>query len=156
MSEFEDFDEFETVETDPRGGSDLVKDLRKQLKERSAAEKAAAEELASLREEVRKTRVNDVLKSKNVPEKVAKLMPQSVATAEEVEAWLTEYSDVFSLQAANQPSAVVVSDEEANAAARMSELTATGVNSTGARVSEADILGANSLDDLMKLIKGGR
>lgn len=95
MSEFHDTDW--TVEQD--NDSDLVKQLRKQLREKSKEASEATKELASFRAEKRATTIEKVLQSKGVNPKVAKLLPPDTEPTEAaVEAWLTEFGDVFNIQ----------------------------------------------------------
>ena len=72
------------------------KGLRAQLEAALAANRAQAEELSKLRAAARTQAVSDVLKAKNYPAKVAKLIPKDVEPTEEaVTAWLDEYGDLF-------------------------------------------------------------
>lgn len=76
-------------------GTDLVKQLRKQLKEATAARKALDEELKTLRPTVRNTKVADVLKSLNVDTKYTKLVPSDLEASEEnLKAWAEEFGFV--------------------------------------------------------------
>ena len=67
-----DNDDYEAEETN------LVKDLRKQLKEAQNARKQFEEELAGMKSEVRQRSVADILKSKGVNPKVAKFVPNEI------------------------------------------------------------------------------
>lgn len=87
-------------------GSDLVKRLRAEIKERdkTLSEKDATlaereKELANLRPQVRLTSVRDVLGDLKVNPKVAKLIPADVdPTKDAVQAWLSEYGDVLGIK----------------------------------------------------------
>jgi hypothetical protein len=82
-------------DNDEPTGSDLVKQLRKQLKETAAAKKAAEEELKTLRPAVRATQVSGLLKNVGVDAKYAKLVPGDLeATEDSLKAWAEEYGFV--------------------------------------------------------------
>jgi hypothetical protein len=77
--EYED----ETEEQD-NGPAELRKALKKAQKEREAIEA----ELSQLRSDMRSRSVKDVLASKGVSDKLAKLIPSDVNTPEQIDAWL--------------------------------------------------------------------
>lgn len=81
---------------DVRDDSRLVKDLRKQLEAEKKARQADQERLASLERAQRSNTLTEVLSSKGVNPKVAQFYPSDKETSPEaVEAWLSEYGDVF-------------------------------------------------------------
>lgn len=90
--DWNDFDDDDDQPIDPRS---LPKQLRKVIKDAKAEAKAAQDEAKTLREQNREIVVGNMLKSKGVPEKVAKLIPADVTSAEAIETWLSDYSDVF-------------------------------------------------------------
>lgn len=76
----------------------LIKDLRKQLSERSKAEKEKEARISELEKKLRTRNVKDVLSAKGVNPKVAALVPDSVGEDEEsVGKWLDEFGDVFGI-----------------------------------------------------------
>lgn len=88
MGEYDNYTDNEN-EDDAGDGSQLVKDLRKQLN-------AAQKELKQFRTEKRSTTVSDVLSKRGINPKVAALIPADVEpTQEAVTAWLDEFGDVF-------------------------------------------------------------
>lgn len=93
-----DFDEDDAVETDSSAPANLRKALRKAERERKDLEKQLNEIRAAQREQS----VKSVLESKGVSPKLAKLIPSDVTSADQVEAWLSEWSDVFSPAAPQQ------------------------------------------------------
>lgn len=95
MSEY-DWNDFEDDDEQPIDPRSLPKQLRKVIRDAKAEAKQAKEEAEALRKQNREILVGNVLKSKGVPEKVAKLIPADVTSAEAIETWLTDYSDVFS------------------------------------------------------------
>jgi hypothetical protein len=83
------------LEDDGDTGTDLVKQLRKALKDASKviAEKDAA--LADVSKQVRERSIKDVLEAKGANPKIAKYLPADVTTPEQVEAWLAEDGELF-------------------------------------------------------------
>ena len=92
-NQYEYEDDYEEQDNGP---AELRKALKKAQKEREAIEA----ELNKLRSDMRSRSVKDVLASKGVPDKLAKLIPSDVDTPEQIDAWLNEYSDVFGLKPA--------------------------------------------------------
>lgn len=110
-----DEDEFE------QNGSDLVKDLRKQLRDKSRELDDLSKELGQFREQARKASVSDVLSKRGINPKVAAFIPADVeATEDAVSKWLDEYGDVFgAAQSGEQANA----QEAQQAQARQSTVT---------------------------------
>lgn len=94
MSEF-----YDDLTQDDDRDNDLVRQLRKALKEVTKERDALKGEVSTLRSEKRAATVEKVLKDKGVNTKVAKLMPADLdPTDEAVSAWLEEWADVFNIQ----------------------------------------------------------
>jgi hypothetical protein len=93
MADWDDDDNFED-------GTELVKQLRKQLKEKTAALKEREERLAELEPQVRANSLTSILSELNVKDpRVARLMPKEIdVTKENVESWLGEYGDLFNIK----------------------------------------------------------
>lgn len=89
------YDEDDDAYEAPIDPKSLPKQLRKVIRDAKAEAKAAKDEADNLRKENREIHVTNVLKSKGVPEKVAKLIPVDVTSAEAIESWLSDYSDLF-------------------------------------------------------------
>lgn len=88
--DYDDDDDFETEEA--QGPANL----RKALKKAEREAKAMREELEALRSQQRQQSVKSVLEQKGVNPKIAALLPKDVDSPEKIDAWLSEYSDVFS------------------------------------------------------------
>lgn len=87
-------DDFE--DDQPQNESELVKQLRKVIKDRNAEKKALEDELGTLRPRVRKTAVSEILNGLKVNPKIAGLIPSTVdANEESIKAWVDEYGDLF-------------------------------------------------------------
>ena len=94
MSEFHDD---LTVETD--NDSDLVRQLRKQLRDKGKEAADAAKELATYRAKERTTSIGDLLKDQGVNPKIARLLPADIEPTEDaVKGWLDDYADVFNIE----------------------------------------------------------
>lgn len=87
--DYDDDDDFETEEA--QGPANL----RKALKKAEREAKAMREELEALRSQQRQQSVKNVLEQKGVNSKIAALLPSDVDTPEKIDAWLSEYADVF-------------------------------------------------------------
>lgn len=84
---------------DDDNDTDLVRTLRKALKDRDKEVKEFRTQLAERAKADRTRDLADLLKSKELPDKVAKLYPGDAdVSAEAVDAWLSEYGDVFGIQ----------------------------------------------------------
>lgn len=97
-NQFDDFDDDDFEAETSNGPAELRKALKKAEKERKELEKQLNEIRAAQREQS----VKSVLESKGVSPKLAKLIPSDVTSADQVEAWLSEWSDVFSPAAPQQ------------------------------------------------------
>lgn len=99
MTEFRD-----DLTIEQPGDTELVKDLRKQLREQAKAYKALEGEVQSFKAEKRVTTVADALQKKGVNPKVAKLIPDTVEPTEEaVGKWLDEWADALNIQRTEAP-----------------------------------------------------
>lgn len=93
MSEFNDD---LTIETDH--DSDLVKQLRKQLRDKDRALTEANQKIETFAQQTRSSTLADLLKAHGVNAKVAGLIPSSVEASEDaVKAWLDEYADALNI-----------------------------------------------------------
>ena len=88
------------TEQDFEQDSQLVKDLRKQLRDAHAANKKLETDLTEFKSKFRQQSVAEALKAKGVNPKIAKLIPDGV---DDVDAWLTEFGDVFGATAPEPP-----------------------------------------------------
>lgn len=77
--------------------SNLVRDLRAQLRKAKAAEKAAVDEASKLKADNRQSSIAKILADKKLPDKVLKLIPADVVDEAGVNTWLEEYGDVFGI-----------------------------------------------------------
>lgn len=89
MSEYDQWDD------DNEDAREDIPDLRKAYRQMKKQNKELLEQLTNTQKQVRERSIKDVLQAKGLPTKVAAFLPESVTTSEEVEAWLSEYGDVF-------------------------------------------------------------
>ena len=149
-----------TIEQD--NDSDLVRDLRAQIKDHASKVKALTAENDTFKATARKSTVADFLKAKNINPKVAALIPPDVEpTADGVGAWLTEFGDVFGVTPSDDPVDDGASADELDAYARVQETshagapaTVTGVAAAQKRWDEA-AASAGSLDELIAALNSG-
>lgn len=149
MTDFDD--EFE----DNPGDSDLLKSLRKQLREEKAERAREREELNALRTVNRTRTLSEVLAAKNLPKKVAALYPETAeATPEAVDAWLTEFGEVFGVEPAPQAEPNVDAETQA---AHERIAAAPGGATQNPRVTEqmAALNAATTKDEVLALIQRG-
>lgn len=107
MSNFQDWDdeEFDTEqETSSRGDDNLVRQLRKQLREAEKRAKAIESELGEYRSRQRVDSIKAVLNERGLNPKVAELIPADIeANPESVSLWLDKYGEVFGIPQGDQP-----------------------------------------------------
>jgi predicted ATP-dependent protease len=147
-NQYEYEDDYEEQDNGP---AELRKALKKAQKEREAIEA----ELTKMRSELRARSVKDVLASKGVPDKLAKLIPSDVDTPEQIDSWLTEYSDVFGLQAKQEESVEPTVDEETiKSNQRINQSTSTAQIPSGEQNAYQKVMGAKSKEELDQMIFG--
>ena len=82
--------------------SDLLKQLRKELKNKTKALTELEEQVTSFRQTQREATIKAVLESKGVSPKIAKFIPSDIETSPEViSGWIEENADVFGLAVEN-------------------------------------------------------
>lgn len=78
--------------------SDLLKQLRKELKTKSKMLSEMEGQLSSIKTEQRQNVIKSVLESKGVSPKIAKFIPQDIeANPDVIDNWIKENADVFGL-----------------------------------------------------------
>lgn len=141
-----------------RGDSDLVKNLRKQLKEQQKLLRERDERLSSLEGAVRERTVSEVLQAKGVNPKVAKLMPRDLeASPEAIEQWISDYADVFNIARDEPPVAEEAAQPDSMAAYdRMRAVEGNGQAATGDQALQQKIANAGNEAELMAILRGAR
>lgn len=154
MSAYDD-DDFEDDGLD--AGGNALQQLRKANKAKDRQLKELTEQLQQMQKSLRERSVKDVLAAKGLPDKIAAFIPESATTSEEVEAWITEYGDVFGVQQqqAEQPATSQQSDPSLDALGRISQVQSTGQPFTNDPDQlSALINSAKSPEELNKLLFG--
>jgi hypothetical protein len=91
-------DDEEEIIQSQQSDSDLLKQLRKELKNKSKMLSEMEGQLSSINTEQRQNVIKSVLESKGVSPKIAKFIPQDLdASPEAVDTWIQENADVFGL-----------------------------------------------------------
>jgi hypothetical protein len=140
------------------GQQQLPKGLRSQLAKVAKENKELKETNEKLLKQVRETAISQVLTTKGVSVKLAKLVPADIEpTAEAVEKWLEEYSDVFPVKAAEGETGKTADGQDGDGetgadgdeAAAMA-LIAQAANGGQAPGKQADLLKQLSSKDLTR------
>lgn len=155
MSEYEWDDDDDNIGAS--NDSNAMKELRKAYKKLQAEKKELSEMLEGMQSSLRERSVKDVLASKGLPEKIAAFIPKEATTAEEVEAWISEYGDVFGVQAseAEQPAQQRQVNPDLAALNRISETQSSGQPFTNDPDQLASLIAsADSPSALNKLLFG--
>ena len=91
-------DDEEDVTPSQQSESDLLRQLRKELKTKSKMLSEMEGQLSSIKTEQRQNVIKSVLESKGVSPKIAKFIPADIdASSEAVDIWITDNADVFGL-----------------------------------------------------------
>ena len=91
-------DDEEDVIPSQQSESDLLKQLRKELKNKSKMLSEMEGQLSSIKTEQRQNVIKSVLESKGVSPKIAKFIPSDIeASPEAVDNWIADNADVFGL-----------------------------------------------------------
>lgn len=147
------YDYEDDYEEQDSGPAELRKALKKAQKEREALEA----ELNQIRKDLKSRTVKEVLESKGVPTKLAKLIPSDVDTPEQIDAWLTEYSDVFGIQGEKSQEETAqpnVDEETIRASQRINQTTSTAQTPSGDESIHQKLLAAGSKEELDRMIFG--
>ncbi len=146
-NQYEYEDDYEEQDNGP---AELRKALKKAQKEREAIEA----ELNKMRSELRARSVKDVLASKGVPDKLAKLIPSDIDTPEQIDSWLSEYSDVFGIQKQEEAVQPTVDEETINANQRINQSTSTAQIPSSDGNAYQKLMGAKTKEELDQMIFG--
>jgi hypothetical protein len=96
----DDEEDFEMEDSRQRqsSDSDLLKQLRKELRTKTKLLSEMETQLTTIKSEQRNVTIKSVLESKGVSPKIAKFIPQDIEpSAEAVESWIIDNADVFGL-----------------------------------------------------------
>jgi len=155
MSEYDwdDDEDFSGASND----SNAMKELRKAHREAQKRNKEMAAQLESLQSSLRERSVRDILDSKNIPAKVAALVPKDITSAEDVESWLAEFGDVFGFtsQDSKQDESKPIVNPELEKWSRISSTQSSGEAYNGDNDQMSALINAaTSVEELNKLLHG--
>lgn len=143
--------EYDDLDIDESG--DLVKQLRKQLKEMSSALKERDEMLEEYFTQTRTEQIGESLTEMGYNAKIASFVPDDVEDEDDLAAWLKEYGEVFGAQSTEEQSTHEPSTVD-EAAALMSAVEEGGIDPTAGQSLEAKIKAASTPEELQALLKG--
>lgn len=150
MAQYDDDDlEFDA----DASGSDLVKQLRKQVNELSKALKERDTQLEEFLVQSREQDIADVLSEMGVNPKVAAFVPDSVEDVDDLEQWLGEYGDVFGIGLVGDESSTL-DEESVRAAELMSAVEEGGIDPEVGQDLAARIAAASTPEELQALLRG--
>lgn len=150
MAQYEDDDlDFDA----DASGSDLVKQLRKQVNELSKALKERDSQLEDFLTKSREQDIAEVLREMGVNPKVAAFVPDSVEDTDDLEQWLGEYGDVFGIGLVGDESSTL-DEESVRAAELMSAVEEGGIDPEVGQDLAARIAAASTPEELQALLRG--
>lgn len=155
MSEYDwlDDEDFSGAPND----SNAMKELRKAHRETQKRNKEMAAQLESLQSSLRERSVRDILDAKNIPAKVAALVPKDITSAEDVESWLAEFGDVFGFtsQESKQDESKPIVNPELEKWSRISSTQSSGEAYNGDNDQMSALINAaTTVEELNKLLHG--
>ena len=132
--------------------TDLVRKLRKDLKQAQKRNRELEGSLGELSKSQRERIIKDAFASKGVNPKIASFVPQDIEASEEaVTQWLDNYADVFGIKVEEKQA---VSQEDIQSMQRMNNAL-TGAEAPGASDDLANrIANANSEDEILTILSG--
>jgi hypothetical protein len=161
MAQYDEYDE------ESMSGSELIKHLRKQIKELSSALDERDGELDELYDVVRVNDIATALEESGVNPALAEYVPEDVEDMDDLYDWLDSNADVFGIEAIEDDGELYDDEEYAEgefdveydpelvqAAEQMAQLTDGGIDpSVGASVEDM-INSATSTDELQAILRG--
>jgi hypothetical protein len=139
MAEYDDYED----------GSDLVRQLRKQVKELSSALKERDEMLDGYISRTREEQIGQSLSALGLNPKIAKFVPDDVEDEDDLNDWLGEYGEVFGASP-NKDAA----EGSVHAAELMSAVEEGGIDPEAGRSLEQRIQNASTPEELTAILRG--
>lgn len=143
----------DTDDLDFEDGTDLVKQLRKQVNELSKALKEKDAAIEEYYAQSREQEIASALTEMGVNPKIAAFVPDDVEDWSDLENWLGEYGDVFGVSVTND-SGVNMDSESVQAAELMSAVEEGGIDPQVGLDLAQRIDQAKSPEELMRLLRG--
>jgi hypothetical protein len=159
MADYEDEFDFDSNDL---AGSDLVKQLRKQVNELSKALKDRDEQLEDYYEMSREQEIAEVLSEAGIDPRIAAFVPDDVEDVDDLAEWLGEYGDVFNIsvsdegeeQELQEGDELYLDPELIQAAEQMSAIEDGGVDPLVGQTIEQMIESARTPEELQAILKG--
>ena len=151
-----EYDDDWDLDADERQDNNVLRELRKQNKNKEKQIKELTEQLESLNKNVRERSVKEVLTARGLNPKISAFIPEGVSSEEEVAAWVDEYGEVFGATPVQQEASSAGDNRpELQDLTRISETQRSGqpYDSDPAQLA-ARIQGATSPEELNKLLFG--
>jgi len=151
----DDFDDLEETSA-PEDNSNLVKQLRKQLREQQKANKDISEKFESLSKIQKERVVKEVLEAKGVNQKAARLIMKDLddVNEETVSHWLDDNGELFGL---SKPAEVDPQRQLDLAALRQQDIVTQNAMSPDRQMdAEQRINDASSADEIIAMIRSGQ
>lgn len=154
MAQYND-DEFD-FDTDSGDGSDLVKQLRKQIKELSSALKERDEQLEYFETMSREQEISEILVEYGVNPRISRFVPDEIEDEDQLVDWLRENAEVFGIEAVeDNGSGAALDPESVQAAELMSAIEEEGGIDPRVGFSlEQKIQNASTPEELAAILKG--
>jgi len=155
-----DDDDDDVEETRP-SNSDALREARRAAKSNAKAAKAAADELTALRRELHERKLSDAIREKGLNPKIARLAKD--VPAEELDAFLDDFADVFGVSASNGNDSQMTSESASGSSldpnlAALQRISGGQANQATSQSMadnlEQQILSANSPEELNRIIFG--
>jgi hypothetical protein len=135
-------------------GSDLVKDLRKQIKALQKEKTDISQELSSLQSVARERSVAEVLAARGLSSKVANVIPSNVNTTEALNEWLENNAEIFGIAPAAETTPTPGADAATvQSTQRLQTLNKTAQVPTQALDLEARFAAANTAEEIAAIWK---
>lgn len=144
-----DFD----FDDDDASGSDLVKQLRKQVKELSRALQEREEEIQQFAAMSREQDLALALEELGVNPKIAAFVPDEIEDLDELSEWLGEYGEVFGISFTDEPESALDSDS-IEAVEAMAAIEDDGIDPRVGMDLEARIQNASTREELQAILRG--
>lgn len=146
-------DDDDDVQVSYQTESDLIKQLRKQLKAEQRRNKELESTVGTLNKTQKERIIKDVLTSKGVNAKIASFIPSDIEASEDaISGWLESNADVFGIQLA--PSKPAVDSEDIAAMQKMNSVLNGAETPTSTDTLEQAIANAQSAEEVLSILSG--
>lgn len=151
MAQYDD-DEFD-FDTDGGDGTDLVKQLRKQVKELSSALRERDDQLEYFETVSREQDIAEILTEYGVNPRIANFVPDDIEDEDQLVSWLDQNAEVFGIEVV-EDDGISIDPESVQAAELMSAVEEGGIDPQIGFSLEEKIQSASTPDELQAILKG--